>query len=352
MNSYKTYTLIFVAAAVVTCVITPWIRRFALRLGALDQPGQRKVHLQPMPRLGGLAVFAGFVLPWTLFYLLSNRVVLAVQDYEKRLLALFLAGFAMLCVGAWDDLHGLSPLRKLFAQIAAATGLCLAGYTIAQVRVPWGGVVELGWLSIPFTVLWIVALTNAINLLDGIDGLACGVTGCIAFCLAIVSALADNILVAVLSLCLAGACAGFLPHNFHPARIFLGDAGSLFLGIALAGISVLSLFKSVTIAMVAVPLVLFALPVFDLTRVVVGRLRRGQPVLQGDRTHVHHRLLDLGWGQRRVALFLYAVTLVCGTSAILLGHHGSLRPVQYALGFLSFAFIAAWLAFRWNSLRR
>jgi len=220
----KTYVAILVISALATFGFTPLVRWLAFRLGAMDLPGERKVHREPMPRLGGLAVFIGFCSPWAGFYLLDNVVTETFQNYEKLFAALMLGAAAMLALGVWDDLKGLNAVQKLAVQILTAVGLYAAGFQITVLSNPFGNPIQLGFWSLPVSVLWIIGITNAINLLDGIDGLATGVTACIALSLALINILANHIIVALLTLCLAGACLGFLPHNFSPARIFLGDS--------------------------------------------------------------------------------------------------------------------------------
>jgi UDP-GlcNAc:undecaprenyl-phosphate GlcNAc-1-phosphate transferase len=192
---------------------------------------------------------------------------------------------------------------------------------------PLGGSIALGWLALPVSILWIVGVTNAINLLDGIDGLATGVTVCIALALALINIMNDNIMVALLTLCLAGACLGFLPHNFSPAKIFLGDSGSLFIGLVLSCIGIISLFKVTTAAIVIVPVVLFGIPLFDTTAVFFGRMVRGDPLFKADKTHLHHRLLRLGLNQRQAALLLYAVSAALGGVAVYVSVHQTPRIV-------------------------
>jgi UDP-GlcNAc:undecaprenyl-phosphate GlcNAc-1-phosphate transferase len=315
----KTYFTILMLSALTTFLVTPLVRRLAFAIGAMDVPDARKIHAAPMPRLGGVAVFAGFALPWLLLYLMNNRVAQVFQQYERQFLGLLLGGFAILLVGVVDDVKPMRALHKLLAQLAVAAGLYFAGFRITELSVPFtSSVLPLGWLALPATVLWIVALTNAINLLDGIDGLVSGVTATISLALALINILTGNVLVALVTFCLAGAALGFVPYNFSPARIFLGDSGSLFMGLTMACIGTLSLFKAATATFVLVPLVLFALPLFDTTSVMLGRMRRGQHIFTPDKTHVHHRLLRLGLTQRQAATLLYAVTIFLGLAAVLL----------------------------------
>ena len=314
----RTYFVTLILSALTSFLITPLARRLAFRWGAVDVPNERKIHTTPMARWGGLAVFAGFSLPWFGLFWLENQITATLRDYEMLFLTLMLGALLMLGLGIYDDVKGANAPQKLLVQILTAIGLYYGGYQISRLSNPFGAPLELGWLGLPISVLWIVGLTNAINLLDGIDGLAPGVTACIALSLAVINILSGQVLVALLALCLAGACLGFLPYNFSPAQIFLGDSGSLFIGIVLAGIGVLSLFKAATTTLIVVPLLLFGLPLFDTTSVVIGRLARRVPLFQADKSHVHHRLLKWGFSQRQAAIVLYGISLLLGGVAVVL----------------------------------
>lgn len=351
MQQYKTYMATLALSALVSFLLTPWVRRLAIRWGAMDQPEARKVHRTPMPRMGGLAIVAGFLAPCIAMYFLGNRVALRFQDYDRLMAAFWFASIVTLALGIYDDIKGANALQKLGVQAAVALVLFWGGYQITRLSNPWGNPIELGLLAIPVTMLWMVGTTNAINLLDGIDGLATGVTACIALCLAIINIVTDNILIAILTLSLAGACLGFLPHNRPPARIFLGDTGSLFLGQALACIAVLSLFKAVTAAFVAVPLLLFAIPFFDTLSVMVGRFLRGDPVFRADKTHIHHRLLELGWGHGKAALFLCGLTAIFGAVGTYLSLVQSRRMLQWGLATVAFLVLVLWVALRRQRLK-
>lgn len=313
----KTYLGIFFVATVAAYFATPWAKRLAHKLGALDVPSERKIHSKITPRLGGVAVFFAFCMPLVAFYIIENRVTTIFLNYETPTFALVAAGAMMLLLGIYDDCKGADARKKFSVQIVAATFLYFVGnFKIDVLSNPFGNPIELGWLSFPLSLLWIVMITNAINLLDGIDGLVAGVTGTIALSLGVINVIYGNIFIAVVTFALAGACFGFLPHNFAPARIFLGDSGSLFIGMILAGISMYSLFKENTVTLLAAPLVLFGLPLFDTTSVMVGRMARRQPLFQADKSHIHHRLLSLGLTQRRASLYLYAVTFFLGVLSV------------------------------------
>lgn len=314
----RTYFTMLLMAMVVSFVMTPIASRLAHLVGALDRPDSRKIHRRPTPRLGGIAVIAGFCAPWFALYFVDNRVARIFLQHEGLIFALLVCGLVMFAVGVVDDITGLTAGRKLVLQILVATAMYVGGFRITELSSPWGHTWHLGWLALPVTVVWIVGLTNATNLLDGMDGLVAGVATVMALALAMINILGGNSVVALLTFSLAGATLGFLPYNFSPARIFLGDSGSLFLGLVMAGISTLSFFKAATATLVFVPLLLFALPLFDTTQVVIGRLRRGHHPFSPDKTHVHHRLLELGLNQKEAAFFLYVICIFLGISAIIL----------------------------------
>lgn len=312
MTVYKTYFAILILSALTSAALVPFVQSLAIKIGAVDMPSERKIHSKPMPRLGGLAVIAGFFLPWLIFYLLDNRVSLEFQNYEKLLLTLTCCTGLMLALGIYDDIHGADATKKFILQILVALILYFLGFQITQISNPFGGSIQLGWFSLPVTVLWIVGIVNAVNLLDGLDGLVTGVTILIALSIGVINVMSDQVVVALMSFGLAGACLGFLPHNFHPAKIFLGDAGSLTIGLILSCIGILSSYKAATATFVATPLtfvIIFGLPIFDTSSVIVKRWMRGQPLFLADKSHVHHTLLNRGWKQMKTTLFLYIVTI-------------------------------------------
>jgi len=346
----KTYLAILVLSAVATYLLTPYVILLAFRWGAVDQPNARKIHTHPMPRLGGLAVFCGFCLPWTGFYLFTNRVTAAYHQEERLFLTLLLAATMMLAIGAYDDIKGANAAKKFFVQAVAAVLLYYGGFRIDKLSIPFGHPLILGVWSLPVSVFWVVAITNAMNLLDGIDGLVTGVAACIALCLALINILGNNIVVGLLTVSLAGACLGFLPHNFSPAKIFLGDSGSLFIGIVLASIGTVSLFKAATATFVLVPVILFGLPLFDTTSVVLQRAFLGKPLFQADKNHVHHHLLRIGFNQKQAAIFLWVIAVCLGGLAVLASAEVSVVRVV-GIGVLAFALsVAIWWAWH-RSLR-
>lgn len=303
----------FVTALVVTAALTPLVRHFALAAGAVDEPTARRVHTRRVPRLGGVAIVVGFVAP--LFTLVVLRTGFAQVELARhyRLLAGLLLGSAVIALlGFVDDVSGVGAKRKLVVQSIAACIAYAGGLRIGSLALPFVGEVSLGWLSLPATVLWIAAVSNALNLIDGLDGLAGGVAFFACVTNFVVAYLSHNLMICLFSAALAGAILGFLIYNFNPATIFMGDSGSLFLGYVLATMSLLgsSSQKSPTAIAILVPLLALGLPLMDMLLAMVRRFLERRSIFSADRGHLHHRLLDLGLTHRRAVLVLYALSMV------------------------------------------
>lgn len=304
--------LLIVAAVsfVAALVFTPAVARFAVARGWLDHPDlDRKRHLVPIPTVGGVAVYAAFVvallaLPWV------GRSFQEPGEAPGPWLSLALAGLAVMGVGLADDIRGVRPRTKLLVQTAAALFLFWSGFRVLGLSNPLGGSFALGAWALPVTVLWLVGMSNAFNLIDGLDGLAAGLALVSTLGLVAAAALTGRWETAAVAAALAGALFGFLPYNFNPARVFLGDCGSLPVGFVLAAIAVQSSIKASATLAVAVPLLALALPILDVGLAVVRRLVRRRPVFAGDRHHIHHRLVDMGLTPRRAVVTLYGVAAV------------------------------------------
>ncbi len=301
----------FVLAFVLAWVITPWVVKKAFVWGAVDMPDPRKVHCKPMPRLGGLAVYIAFI-----------GAVLVGMPWELSTWGLVLGVTCITLVGIADDIKGLSPWVKLLGQVIAALVVIPFGIQVEFFTNPLNsGLVYLGFFSIPVTVFWLVAVTNAINLIDGLDGLATGVSAIAALTMAAVGLTqfgfgqGGSVL---LSLLLAAAALGFLRHNYHPAKIFLGDSGSMLLGFSLGLISIMGLTKSATAVSVILPLVILGIPLLDTVCAILRRYQGHKPIFQPDKGHLHHRLLALGLSHAQSVLVIYGVSLVMGLSAVVL----------------------------------
>lgn len=325
----------FLIALVTALALTPAARRLALAAGVVDRPNERSVHRQPVPLLGGLAVFAA-VSAAVGGPALAGRL-------EGPVAGILLGGLAMVLVGLLDDLVALRPAVKLAGQVLAAAVLPACGVRIDYLSNPFGdGMLTLGALAVPLTILWTVALVNVMNLADGLDGLAAGIAAIASLTLLLAGAMQPYTpaLALVLAAALAGAGVGFLPYNFHPARVFLGDAGSLGLGYLLAATSIVGYLKSPAAMTLAVPVLALGLPILDTGLAIYRRWRRGTPIARADREHLHHRLLQLGLSQREVALAMYAVSGWLGVSALAVVR----VSVGIAVGIVAFVVLTMGLA--------
>ncbi len=300
------HLLVLGATALLALVLTPGVRALARRLNLVDAPGDRKIHTVSVPRVGGVGV--AFAMGLALAALAATGHA-SVADF-RAWLPVLLGGALVFGVGLWDDVHPLPAWTKLVVQLAGAGTAVAFGVRIEHVTF-FGSTLGLGWLALPLTVLWIVGLTNAFNVMDGLDGLATGLAIIAAATCAVVSLVRDDVQGGMLLVVLLGALCGFLPYNFNPATIFLGDSGSLVVGYVLAVTAITSFQKGATALVVVGPLLLFALPISETLHSVVRRLR-GQGlrhVFLADQQHVHHRLLGLGLSHRKAVLLLYGVSL-------------------------------------------
>ena len=339
MNS-DLQTIGWVAAALVTAMVvalitTPVVKSLAFRVGAVDVPkDNRRMHDHPIPRMGGLAIFFGFLLS-----------VLIYVELTPELTGMLLGGVIIVVLGIFDDIYALGAKFKLMVQIAAALVAVLSGNVIEVLSNPnvfssdlWW---ELGWLAYPVTIIWIVAITNAVNLIDGLDGLACGVSTISSMTLLVIALVVSEADVAILMAALAGGCLGFLPYNMNPAKIFMGDTGSTFLGYILAVVSIQGLFKFYTIISFAVPFLMLGLPIFDTCFAFIRRIAHGQSPMHPDRSHVHHRLIDMGFNQKQAVAVLYIISAILGLSAVVLTTSGALKAMMLLLALCAAGAVSA-----------
>jgi UDP-GlcNAc:undecaprenyl-phosphate GlcNAc-1-phosphate transferase len=306
----KTYFAFFATALIAAFILTPWTRNLGIQFGILDRPNLRKVHQGEIPRLGGLAILAATVLPFLGFLFYSNLLLAQIRLFWQPLTGLVLGSLMIFGVGFLDDLYRLSPWPKLGTEIAASLIAAALGLKINIPPDLLGLPFDLSWLSYPLTVFWLVGITNAVNLADGIDGLAAGIATFAAITLFIMTSNTIYSLVALLAIALAGASLGFLRYNFYPATIFLGDAGSLFLGFYMGALSIWASEKSTITFSLLIPMVALGLPLADMVYAVLRRWSRGVSLKQADREHIHHKLLDMGFGQPVTVLILYAVNIL------------------------------------------
>ena len=303
-------TLLF--AAVAAWLLTPAAGWVAARLGAVDAPGPRRVHRRPIARMGGLAIAAAIALT------VSPAVLPVVGGWPSWLRFDFLAAACALIVvtGIVDDVCSISARLKFLPQVAAAVLAWMAGLQIQTLSLPYLEGIDLGWLEPVLTVLWIVGVTNAVNLIDGLDGLAAGLSAIAALGLAVLFLQQNHPALALVAFAVAGACLGFLRHNFHPAKIFMGDTGSLLLGFLLATMAIAGAQKRSAATVLALPILMLAVPIVDTLACFARRMVNGKSPFSGDLGHVHHLLLSLGWSQRTVALALYLVSAVLAFGAV------------------------------------
>jgi UDP-GlcNAc:undecaprenyl-phosphate/decaprenyl-phosphate GlcNAc-1-phosphate transferase len=308
------YVLAFLIALVIAYIIMPGVIYLAGRTGAMDAPDPRKVHKKPIPRIGGIGIYIAFMVS----VLIVSGMMDLSDDTIHGLVGLLLGGSVIVIIGIIDDYRNLPAKVKLVGQIVAACILVAFDIRIDFVTDPFGDFFYFEYLAIPITVFWVVGLTNTVNLIDGLDGLAAGVSTIAAVTILLVALQQNIILVAVLTAALAGSAFGFLHYNFNPARIFMGDTGSMFLGFMLAGISVIGAVKSAATIALIVPILALGLPILDTTFAIVRRYRGGVPIFKPDKGHLHHRLLDLGFTQRQAVLLMYVISGLLGLSAIAL----------------------------------
>ena len=329
----------FIVSFAFTFATTPLVRRFAFKIGAIDIPkDNRRMHKKPTPRIGGLAIIFGFTVA-TLCFAQPSR-----QLYGT------LAGAAIIAVmGVIDDCKNLPAKLKFVIQIIAALVVVFAGDIKIDVFTnpnflsdnPYWVLPE--WISVTLTVIWIVFITNAVNFIDGLDGLAAGVSAIMSISLVFISIRVGEYSIAILGIALMGSCFGFLPFNFNPAKIFMGDTGSTFLGFMLATLSIQGVFKSYAVISFAVPLLILGLPLFDALFAMIRRILRGQSPMTADRGHLHHRLVDMGFSQKQTVFILYAISGVLGITAVLLAESGVLRALLLVICVLILLLIGSML---------
>jgi len=334
----NTYFALFVIAVFASLVITPVVRRLCERFKLLDVPlDNRRMHTRAIPRLGGVGIYLAVVLALSMLPLVDNLLTQSLRPHKGQFFTIFIPATLVLCLGIYDDLRGANATLKFAGLALIAALFFFMGGRIEGIAIPFFGAVNLpAALSFVVTILWLVGIANAFNLIDGMDGLASGAALFSSLVILVFSFSAESPLMIVIALVLCGALSGFLRYNFNPASIFLGDSGALFVGFTLAALSVLGTHKATTAVAVITPILAFGLPVVDTSVTVARRLISGTPVFQGDSEHIHHMLLARGWSQRHVALVLYAVCAVFGLIATVFAQTSS--PV---VGFILFVIVVA-----------
>jgi UDP-GlcNAc:undecaprenyl-phosphate GlcNAc-1-phosphate transferase len=361
----KTYFSFFFISLIAALIVTPWTRNLGIRFGVLDRPNLRKIHQGEIPRLGGVAILAATVLPFIGFLFYSNLLWEQIRLFWQPLSGLALGSLLVFSVGLLDDRYRLSPWPKLAAEILAALVAVAFGLRIEFLTQPFGWQMDLSWLSLPLSVFWLVGITNAFNLADGLDGLATGIATFAALILFFMTYAGGYSVAALLAIALAGAALGFLRYNFYPATIFLGDSGSLFLGFYLGGLSLWASEKSTITFALLIPIVALGLPLADMLYAVLRRWIRGVPIKQADREHIHHKLMDMGFAQRPTVLILYGVNvLLVILAGLLLMTRNSLAAYilvllgaalvigSRILGYFRFSRFVRHLIHRWKDLQQ
>lgn len=331
------YLSAFFIAAFVTAAVTPLAMKVAPLIGAMDIPKDgRRMHGKPIPRLGGVAIYAGIIVSFV-----------SLLPWNKQLFGIILGGTLMMLIGIYDDLKNMNPKAKLLAQILCAL---IVFYFSVQLKVmanlfPFGPKYFIFpmWLSLLLTVFWIVGITNTINLIDGLDGLAAGIVCIACISVAYTSAMNDRLEITYIMLSVAGATLGFLLFNFYPAKIFMGDGGSMLLGFMLASLSLVgdTPTKGTTLFATVVPIMILALPIFDTAFAIVRRMVNRKPIMQADKGHLHHRIMAMGFGQRRTVLALYSISAIMGVGGILWS--SDMKIESFALGVVAATLIFIFL---------
>lgn len=320
-----------IAALVLALVFVPLAMKLAYKIGAVDKPNARKVHTKIMPRMGGLGIYLAYII-----------VVLATQKMNMQLAGLLLGSTILVVLGIFDDMKDLNAKFKLLIQILAAVIVMAFGVRIEFMTNVFGGeAIYLDILSLPITLLWIVGITNAINLIDGLDGLAGGIATIAALSMAVVGWIYGQYLMASMAIILAGATMGFLRYNFHPAKVFMGDTGSLFLGFNLSVLAIMGVAKSVTFISLAAPVLVLGVPIFDTFFAILRRKMNHKPIFAADKDHLHHRLLGMGFSHRKTVLIIYAISFFLALSAILITYLSTAEAVAVVAIVLSVILIGA-----------
>jgi UDP-GlcNAc:undecaprenyl-phosphate GlcNAc-1-phosphate transferase len=327
MGNYGLLILLFCAALGLAVLFTPLMIKLAHKLQILSMPGRRRIHTKPVPFLGSLAVYLSFFIS---LFIAFNAYPQTKISFSHEIQGLFIAGTLIVLLGLWDDIKNIKPLIKLTGQISAALILFYFGFRIEVFTNPLTGAETQIHLifSVLFTVAWVVGLMNAMNLIDGLDGLAAGLSAIVCFTLLLIALHLDNFVTAIILAILAGSALGFLKYNFHPAKIFLGDSGSMFLGLVLAAtILIKSQYKSAAAVVLLAPLTALSIPIYDTFMAIVRRTLKKGSIFIADKKHLHHRLLEFGLTQRQIVFAVYLVTLYLGMLSFLF----VLLPNRYAL---------------------
>ena len=319
----------FLFAFLLTTFLTPLIKRVAVHYNICAVPNHRTVHKRFIPKLGGIAIFTGYLVSLLgTFYVYYG----SLSQVSTHVFGLIIGATLILFLGIYDDIWGANCYEKLSVQSIAALIAIYFGYNLSSIDLPFGGTIDLGMWGIPLTILWITGISNAINLIDGLDGLAAGISLGVSFTFFLISLLFGDIQAIFSMAILTGVIAGFLIYNFNPAKIFMGDSGSLLIGFLLACFAINGTNESSSAVKILIPVVALGVPIIDTFLAIVRRLRKRVHPFKADREHIHHRLLYLGFSQRKAVVLLYIVNALFGITAFLI----SIAEVRHHLLLLSF----------------
>ena len=326
---------IFAVSFLLTFITTPIVKLLSIRWGVVDIPNDdRRMHKRTIPRMGGLAMFYGFIVSVIVFIKL-----------DPKLIGMLLGAVIIVIMGMIDDKFTLKARVKFPVQILAAIVPVLFGLTINYIKLPFFGaiVIPAPWSQI-VTVLWIVAITNAVNLIDGLDGLAAGISSIASISILFISLIMESFESAFIATALVGCCLGFLPFNMNPAKIFMGDTGANFLGFILATLSVMGAFKSYAVISFVFPFLVLGLPIFDTLFAIIRRILKHKPIMSADRGHLHHRLIDMGFNQKQTVTILYSASCILGLSATVMAAQGMIKGLILIVSLVPIGVFLVWFA--------
>ena len=317
---YVIYGVVVILSFTISFFTVPWAIKFAEKKGIIDDPKKddRRVHKKPIPRVGGIAMVAGVMITLLAFYIASFFLPITI---DTKLLGYVLGAGLIAIMGFVDDIVNLKPLYKFLIQLIAGMVIYIFGISIVGVKIPflYPKIIDFGIWAFPITLMWVLGITNAVNLIDGLDGLAAGISTIASISLLIIfTIIGANMETMAITFALVGATIGFLPYNFNPAKTFMGDTGSNFLGFTLATVSIMGMAKGYTLIAIASPLIICGVPVFDMVFAIIRRLIHHQKLTSPDKGHIHHRLLKHGFSQKQAVLILYGLTSVLGITAVTL----------------------------------
>ncbi len=318
-ENFLLYLLAFFIAFSVSLLLTPYTKTLSKKLNIVAIPNDRSMHVEPKGLLGGVAIFLGFNAgAILLFFFKPIAPEIYFPEFYKEFIGFLIGGFIIFFVGIFDDKYNMKSKTKLFFQVIVAFIVIQSGITMDLIIYPVIIPIESSIINKFITLIWIVGIINAVNIIDGIDGLAAGVTAISSFFLMILCLISGSPIAVVLSAALAGSCLGFLPRNFYPSEIFMGDTGAMFLGYVLAVASLLGVFKSYALLSIIISVLVLAFPIFDVGFAMIRRAIAGKPIMTADRGHLHHRIFDAGFNESQTVIILYFISFICALFAVVI----------------------------------